>query len=287
MRCIFCKKDSSKSKSCEHIIPESLGNVEHILPPGIVCDKCNNYFSLKIEKKMLEQPYFTSLRFRQGIESKKGNYPVEKGVLLLNPLSEIELHITKDHVTQICIKNEGTAKKILSRKTGAFLIPAHDFPETDNQTIARFLGKVGMEELARRFSISDDFLQNFIDNERLDLLRNFVRFGKPNLTWPYHVRRIYNEDKRFFEDNLDFQILHEMTLLHTTHHELYLVICIFGIEYCMNMGGPELEGYENWLIENKNKSPLDREFCKKIDRSDYDQWIKKKQRSNFGHGKFT
>jgi len=72
MRCIFCKKDSSKSKSCEHIIPESLGNVEHTLPPGIVCDKCNNYFSLKIEKKMLEQPYFTSLRFRQRIESKKG-----------------------------------------------------------------------------------------------------------------------------------------------------------------------------------------------------------------------
>lgn len=38
MHCIFCKCDSTNSKSVEHIIPESLGNKSHILRPGIVCD---------------------------------------------------------------------------------------------------------------------------------------------------------------------------------------------------------------------------------------------------------
>lgn len=277
MRCIFCKKDSSKSKSCEHIIPESLGNVEHILPPGIVCDKCNNYFSLKIEKKMLEQPYFISLRFRQKIESKKGRFPIQWGVLL-NPPSEIELHINKDKGTDIFIKNEEAAKVIPTLKHGTFIIPANKLPEKDNQIIARFLGKVGLEELARQFSISQDALNGLIDDEGLDPLRNFVRSGKTDTKWPYYMRRIYDEDKHFYEDNLDFQMLHEMTLLHTTDQELYIIVCILGVEYCMNLGGPGLDGYEEWLKDHNSKSPLDSEFCKIIDRSDYDQWIIKHKR---------
>jgi len=51
MRCLFCKCPSDDSKSVEHIIPETLGNADHVLPRGTVCDKCNNYFSRKIEKR--------------------------------------------------------------------------------------------------------------------------------------------------------------------------------------------------------------------------------------------
>jgi len=242
-----------------------------------VCDKCNNYFSLKIEKKMLEQPYFVSLRFRQGIESKKGRFPVQRGVLL-NPLSEIELHIDKDEGTQIFIKDEEAVKKIPTMKHGTFIIPAHQLPEKNNQIIARFLGKVGLEELARGCSISSEAINELIDHEKLDLLRNFVRSGKPDTLWPYSFRRIYDEDKHFFEDSLDFQMLHEMTLLHTNDQELYIIVCIMGVEYCLNMGGPELGGYEEWLKEHDNKSPLDSEFCKIVESSDYDQWIKKNRR---------
>lgn len=62
MRCIFCKNDSGNSTSCEHIIPESLGNTTQILPPGVVCDKCNNYFSRKVEKPFLETQGIRDLR---------------------------------------------------------------------------------------------------------------------------------------------------------------------------------------------------------------------------------
>jgi len=47
MRCIFCKNPSDNSVSVEHIIPESLGNISHILPKGWVCDTCNNYIAGK------------------------------------------------------------------------------------------------------------------------------------------------------------------------------------------------------------------------------------------------
>ncbi|MBP5346270.1 MAG: hypothetical protein J6Y99_08655 [Bacteroidales bacterium] len=78
MQCIFCHKDSSNSKSVEHIIPESLGNKHHYLPKGYVCDECNNYFSYKIEKELLSQPYFVSMRFRNEILTKKGRLVRQK-----------------------------------------------------------------------------------------------------------------------------------------------------------------------------------------------------------------
>lgn len=71
MNCVFCHNISDSSKSVEHIIPESLGNKEHILWRGAVCDKCNNYFATKIEKELLDQPYFISMRHRNFIKTKK------------------------------------------------------------------------------------------------------------------------------------------------------------------------------------------------------------------------
>jgi hypothetical protein len=45
-------------------------------------------------------------------------------------------------------------------------------------------------------------------------------------------------------------------ILRVAESEYYAVIAIFGIEYAINLGGPELEGYERWLKENDNRSPL-------------------------------
>jgi hypothetical protein len=53
MKCVFCKCDSEDSKSVEHVIPESLGSKTIVLPRGLVCDKCNNYFSHKVEIPIL------------------------------------------------------------------------------------------------------------------------------------------------------------------------------------------------------------------------------------------
>ena len=73
MKCIFCKGDSSASKSIEHIIPESLGNIDHTLPPGVVCDSCNNYFSVKIEFQVVHA--FRWFRGTMNVPNKKGRQP--------------------------------------------------------------------------------------------------------------------------------------------------------------------------------------------------------------------
>jgi hypothetical protein len=75
MRCIFCKQDSSSSGSVEHIVPESLGNVEHVLPIGAVCDGCNRYFARKVERQILESPRFRLLRADMAVPNKRGRIP--------------------------------------------------------------------------------------------------------------------------------------------------------------------------------------------------------------------
>jgi hypothetical protein len=75
MRCIFCKADSDHSVSVEHIIPESMGNVDHVLPPGSVCDGCNGYFARQIEGPLLAAPVFRQLRFGMQIANKRGRIP--------------------------------------------------------------------------------------------------------------------------------------------------------------------------------------------------------------------
>ena len=72
MRCIFCEKDASSSRSVEHIVPASFGNSISILPKGSVCDKCNNYFARKIESPFLNSEVVLQLRQELEINNREG-----------------------------------------------------------------------------------------------------------------------------------------------------------------------------------------------------------------------
>ena len=78
-----------------------------------------------------------------------------------------------------------------------------------------------------------------------------------NIKWPYYERRIYEENKKWTNPSgEDYETLHEFDLLLTEWSEIFAVIVIFGVEYAINLGGPEIEGYERWLKENNYVSHL-------------------------------
>jgi hypothetical protein len=261
MRCIFCNASSAGSASIEHVVPESLGDSTVILPRGIVCDGCNNYFSVKIEKPLLETGYFRLSRFRNDLASKRGRIPA-LGALHLE--SGLEVVIAKERVAGAiqqslhCADERGEARlihDILKRGTGRLVFPAPGGPPLP--LLARFIAKIGLEILTDRVRLIPGWEEEVVFRDEIDLVREYARYGRGPTNWPLSIRRLYPENRPFSgEDGALYQVMHEETLLYTPTGELYAVCAILGIEYAINLGGPEIEGYEYWLKSNAGGSPL-------------------------------
>ena len=266
MRCLFCKQDSSNTKSVEHIIPESLGNKTLILPRGYVCDKCNNYFAIKVEKPFLELAEIRQLRFQEMIPNKKnrmptmealynGRYPVKLGWDVKN----------KDCIGYVVATDE-VINSIKNNSKGHIVFPAFtNETEIKNcRIISRLLAKIALESLAYRLRNLSESLDELIDFRELDPIRNHARKGTIN-DWPCSIRRIYNMDtfqKR--EGDTWEQIIHESDFLmidvggeaDKRYIILYFILVLWGMEFAINMAEPEINLYNYWLDEHDGLSPL-------------------------------
>jgi hypothetical protein len=259
MNCIFCKESSDNSKSVEHIIPESLGNKSHVLASGIVCDKCNNYFASKIEKEVLELPYFKSLRQRNYILNKKNKLPRENAYIIHANGGQIEVVQRLGNLLEVNIENKDIFNLIKEGKADKLVVPILPLPPIENVFVSRLLGKIALEALAQRVCKVEEWNKDFIEHKDLDDLRNYVRYGQGKF-WIYNVRRVYNETNIFKERKRDFdeeyQILHEYDFLYIDNKYLYFICIIMGVEYAINMGERTLQQYIEWLNKNQSNSPL-------------------------------
>lgn len=260
MKCIFCKKDSDESKSVEHIIPESLGNTDHVLPKGIVCDSCNNYFACKIEKPLLEMPYFMNTRHRNMIKSKKNRLIPCTGLLMYSKgIDPVKVWLDAKN---IIFDNDAKDKldKIEFNSTYGLIIPVTDDPKENNKIISRFLAKVALETLAYKIIDEKEWIDEIVNKIELDPLRNYARYGGKKI-WEYNQRRIYTEETRFNDKIIypdPYEILHEFGFVWIKEGILYFVLVIMGIEYAINLGESETDSYKKWLKENNNITPLRR-----------------------------
>lgn len=254
MHCLFCKSDSTFSKSVEHIIPESLGNKTLTLPPGIVCNKCKNYFAIKVEKPFISSEPINRLRFHQLIPNKRGRFTNIKGEFL--PGFPVEVHHDqKTNKPIVIVNDEETFKHIFFSESSTLILPG---PSLVPQGIvsSRFLAKMALETMALRLCEHPEGLEYLVNEIQLDPIRNHARRGETD-KWPIHVRYLYSPDKKWTNDKEeDYQVVHESDILLTTWGESFFVIAIFGMEMVINYGGPEIAGYERWLKENNNISPL-------------------------------
>jgi hypothetical protein len=256
MRCLFCKLDSSESHSEEHIIPESLGNRRHTLRPGIVCDGCNNYFSREVEKPFLESEAISSLRFQQGIGSKRGKVPSTSG-LIFPPRVPVKVRREPfpDHRMLHLDIEESDLSRVLEMEEGRLLIPfTLDFPS--GPVLSRFIAKLAVEAMADRLENFPEGLEYLVNESQLDLIRNHARRGTTP-SWPVNQRQIYDRGNGWVDESgAQVQVLHEYDILMTQSSEWYFVVALFGTELAINYGGTEIDGYHRWLAENDNVSPL-------------------------------
>lgn len=270
MQCFFCHKDSSTSKSIEHIIPESLGNKHHFLPKGYVCDECNHYFAIKIENELLSQPYFISMRFRNEILTKKGRFVKEKLFFPeVKKSSEVVMYTTDDGFIEAVVDEE-LYDLIEAGKTKTMIGPYIPEPEYPNVIMSRFLAKCAYEFFLCNMGKEkyDLCVQELLckESDILKALREYARFGKGEY-WQYSQRRIYSEGDVVFNQNedLNYEILHEMKFFTREHKrfpngyveaEVYFVMAIEGIEYAICISDPNISEYQKWIEEHNGLSPL-------------------------------
>lgn len=73
--CLFCRRRDVPFTSFEHVIPESLGNTEKVLPPGVVCDQCNHGICSGLDQALIDFPPIAFMRTTRGVKSKRGKPP--------------------------------------------------------------------------------------------------------------------------------------------------------------------------------------------------------------------
>lgn len=130
----------------------------------------------------------------------------------------------------------------------------------DQRLMSRFLAKVALEALVERIIRVEGWNEEIVNKEALDPIRHFARIGDRPEEWPFSRRRIYGEEDVHGGGD-GYQVLHEFTILceplpEPGHLDLYAVVCIFGEEFAINMGEPEIASYERWLKAHHGKSPL-------------------------------
>ena len=197
------------------------------------------------------------------VPSKKGRIPSVFGV---HPQSRSKIELVRNKEGDLSVgvaEGEDESKwvnSILTNQRGSFWIPAPKLPEANYET-SRFIAKIALEALAFRGKDILGWNEEIVDKKELDELRNYVRIGNPKNIWAVHIRRIYAPEKNFPNtDGTTYQVLHEWDILPIPTEgdlaEYYVVIAIFGVEYTINTGGFELEGYWDWLKRNNNESYL-------------------------------
>ena len=177
--------------------------------------------------------------------------------------------INEEIVNSIDISEELFDKIVLQQDKIELLLPApEDFLPAKDFTTSRFLAKIALEALAEKLKGIENSLDNLIDNTQFDLIRNHARMGTTK-DWPCSIRRIYATDAQWkFNDEENSKIIYECDFLvpnareedlknnNFIQSELYCIIALWGMEFAINMGGPEIDGYKDWLIKHDNISPL-------------------------------
>lgn len=236
------------------MIPESLGNTKLMLQAGVVCDACNNYFSRKVERPLLESRQVHYLRFEQSITNKRGRVPTASGMV-----AGTTVHVERDPAGRWARVMRSPDPNIMQRLQGrprtCLEFAAESRCHAEGRTWSRFVAKVALEAMAHRLRDHPDGLEYLVTESQLDPLRNYARYND-GPTWPINSRQIYCRDQPWQGPQGSEQRVWECDFLVTPEGAWYFVLALFGQEFVINMGHREIMGYRRWLWRNAHGSPL-------------------------------
>ncbi len=162
--CIYCLSPDGPFTAPEHVFPESLGNREVVLPPGIVCDPCNHGVLSTLDEALVNHPHFKFLRPYYVPRTKAGKLP-------RSHFRNARLERQADGVVRIVPKDRSAAPKNITRlPDGRLRLTIQLSAAAVNpMPLARAIYKVGIGVVAFQDGAAS------VLRPRLDPARNFIR----------------------------------------------------------------------------------------------------------------
>ena len=186
-RCIWCLEEppSATFKSESHVLPECVGNEQQqVLPPGIVCDKCNNYFGTKLEPALIDEPIISTLVGVLELRDVDSDFTYQHSPSGIHRAARMSAEVSANKITvttQYEIK--GQPDKLNEVRT---ISKSKDYDERALAFLSRAVHKVAFESVAYSLFVGTGSQTKKKEMEDIDIfdrsfnvIRDWVRYGKP------------------------------------------------------------------------------------------------------------
>jgi hypothetical protein len=186
-RCIWCLEEppSATFKSESHVLPKCLGNIDkQVLPPGIVCDKCNNHFGTSLEREFIDEPIISTLAGileHRDIDSKFTYKHSPSGI---HRTAHMSAEVSANRITlttQYEIKGQPDKPKEVRT-----INKTKDYNKRNLAFLSRAVHKIAFESMAHSLFVgtgsqtkNKDFENIDIFDRSFNVIREWARHGKP------------------------------------------------------------------------------------------------------------
>lgn len=174
-RCIWCLESGKEvifNKS--HVVPECVGNEIQVLPPGIVCKECNQYFGTKLEPILLDDPLFHIIAvYLSLVDPDDMNYFRNKIFDKNHPSTE---RINRDLNLQVQIKGQKVEANISYQIQGVI---ERIYSRRNLQGLSRAIYKIAFEALAYNVFVKGVDKSIDVFSDEFHPIRRWTRRGQP------------------------------------------------------------------------------------------------------------
>jgi len=195
-RCIWCLQESPNAtfNSVSHVPPQCFGNKEWILPVGIVCDSCNNFFGRRIEPIFLNHnPTFKVIAFLLQLKNPRTNRLIQPCLF--------EWKYSAPGVKASFDTTMNVSDRTITLSVEHTIHDVHGISNRSNKQetysingrviafISRAVHKIAFEALAYTILVKRTAQNMDIFDSRFDLVRKWARFGEPYVPIRPVIRR--------------------------------------------------------------------------------------------------
>jgi hypothetical protein len=200
-----------------------------------------------------------NLRAWHQVPSKKGNYPSLVGCIADSDV-QVNMRRGLDGTLLLSTEKQSEAAELDRVVQGGFETPLIFTIEDDvpPREMSRFLCKMALEASAELFIEDEEGLERLVDEPFYDNIRQFARFGSRPVRWAFSQRVVFPSDTMMRHPQTSEWVTAGFgcTLFMTRRFETFFAFVMYGVEFVINVGGPSIRGYEEWLSEHGGISPL-------------------------------